>query len=86
MTMIEKWNYRDVQDFDVLSQLWKSFGQDGPDQCVSVGEILRTRLGLPIVDMDADASRFFKHHYSTGQRNSEIMMTELSVIRRQEGW
>jgi hypothetical protein len=65
MTMIEKWNYRDVQDFDVLSRLWESFKQDGPDQCASVGETLRTRLGLPIVDMDADASRFFKHHYKS---------------------
>ena len=76
MTMIEKWNYRDVQDFDVLSQLWKSFGQDGPDQCASVGETLRTRLGLPIVDMDADASRFFKHHYRAVFKNRGPMVRE----------
>ena len=76
MTMIEGWNHRDVQDFDVLSRLWKSFSQDGPDQCASVGETLRTRLGLPIVDMDADASKFFKHHYKSQFRNTGPMARE----------
>jgi hypothetical protein len=76
MTMIEGWNYRDVQDFDVLSRLWKSFSQDGPNQCASVGETLRTRLGLPIVDMDADESRFFKHHYKSQFKNQGPMVRE----------
>jgi hypothetical protein len=76
MTMIEGWNYRDVQDFDVLSRLWKSFSQDGPDQCASVGETLRTRLGLPIVDMDPDESKFFKHHYKSQFKNQGPMVRE----------
>ena len=76
MTMIEGWNYRDVQDFDVLSRLWKSFSQDGPDQCASVGETLRTRLGLPIVDMDPDESKFFKHHYKSQFKNRGQMVRE----------
>jgi hypothetical protein len=76
MTMIEGWNHRDVQDFDVLSRLWKSFGQDGPDQCASVGETLRTRLGLPIVDMDPEESRFFKHHYKSNFKNLGPMVRE----------
>jgi hypothetical protein len=76
MTMIEGWNYRDVQDFDVLARLWKSFSQDGADQCCSLGETLRTRLGLPIVDMDADDSRFFKHHYKSQFRNQGPMIRE----------
>ena len=76
MTMIEGWNHRDVQDFDVLSRLWKSFSQDGPDQCASVGETLRTRLGLPIVDMDPDESKFFKHHYKSQFKNQGQMTRE----------
>ena len=76
MTMIEGWNHRDVQDFDVLSRLWKSFSQDGPDQCASVGETLRTRLGLPIVDMDPDESKFFKHHYKSQFKNRGQMIRE----------
>jgi hypothetical protein len=76
MTMIEGWNYKDVQDFDMLARLWESFKNDGPDQCQSVGNILRTRLGLPIVDMDPDESRFFKHHYKSLFTNKGPMARE----------
>ena len=76
MTMIEGWNYRDVQDFDVLARLWESFKQDGADQCQSVGEILRKKLSLPIVDMDPAESKFFKHHYKSQFRNKGPMARE----------
>ncbi len=76
MIMIEGWDYRQVQNFDTLARLWQSFENDGPDQCNSVGEILRKRLGLPIVDMDPDASRFFKHHYKTQFKNQGPMVRE----------
>jgi len=76
MIMLEGWNYKDVQDFDVLTTLWKSFEQDGPDQCKSVGDALRTRLSLPIVDMDPDDSRFFKHHYKSQFKNKGPMTRE----------
>ena len=65
MIMLEGWNHKQVQDFDTLAMLWKSFEQDGPDQCRGVGDALRTRLGLPIVDMDPEESRFFKHLFKT---------------------
>ena len=71
----------------MLERLWESFGTEDPIQgCNNIEHALQNKLGLPIVTYTAEQSRFFKHHYSTGQRNSEIMMTELSVIRRQEGW
>jgi hypothetical protein len=76
MIMLEDWNYKEVQNFDTLAQLWKSFEQDGADQCRSVGDALRTRLGLPIVDMDADESRFFKHHYKRQFKNQGPMCRE----------
>ena len=76
MTMIEGWNYSDVQDFDVLARLWESFKQDGADQCQSVGEILRKKLSLPIVDMDPAESKFFKHHYKSQFRNKGPMVRE----------
>jgi hypothetical protein len=76
MTMIEGWNYRDVQDFDVLARLWESFKQDGPDQCKSVGDVLRKKLGMPIVDMDPEESKFFKHHYKSQHKNTGIMTKE----------
>lgn len=76
MIMIEGWDHRQVQDFDTLARLWTSFEQDGPDQCNGVGDILRTRLGLPIVDMDPAESRFFKHHYKSQFRNQGPMVRE----------
>jgi hypothetical protein len=76
MTMIEGWNYKDVQDFDVLARLWESFSQDGSDQCKSVGDILRKKLGMPIVDMDPEESKFFKHHYKSQHKNLGIMTKE----------
>lgn len=76
MIMLEGWDYKQVQNFDTLAQLWKSFEQDGADQCRSVGDALRTRLGLPIVDMDADESRFFKHHYKSQFKNQGPMIRE----------
>jgi hypothetical protein len=76
MMMLEGWDHRQVQDFDVLAMLWRNFEQDGPDQCRSVGDTLRTRLGLPIVDMDPEESRFFKHHYKSQFRNQGPMVRE----------
>ena len=76
MIMLEGWDYRQVQDFDTLARLWRSFEQDGPDQCTSIGNTLRTRLGLPIVDMDPEESKFFKHHYKSQFRNQGPMVRE----------
>lgn len=76
MIMLEGWDHRQVQDFDTLARLWRSFEQDGPEQCTSIGNTLRTRLGLPIVDMDPAESRFFKHHYKSQFRNQGPMVRE----------
>lgn len=76
MIMLEGWDHRQVQDFDTLAMLWRNFEQDGPDQCRSVGDALRTRLGLPIIDMDPEESRFFKHHYKSQFRNQGPMVRE----------
>jgi hypothetical protein len=76
MIMIEGWDYREVQDFDVLAKLWDSFKQDGTEQSTNVGDILRTRLGLPIVNMKPEESLFFKHHYKSAFKNSGPMVKE----------
>lgn len=87
MIMLEGWDHKYVQDFDMLEQLWDMFSKEDPKEgCKQIEEALTKRLGLPIVTYTAEQSRFFKHHYSTGQRNSEIMMTEIDVIRKIEGW
>jgi hypothetical protein len=87
MIMLEGWDHHYVQDFDMLEKLWDMFSKEDPEEgCNNIADALITRLGLPIVTYTPEQSRFFKHHYSTGQRNSEIMMTEMDVIRKIEGW
>lgn len=76
MIMLEGWDYREVQDFDVLARLWESFKTDSADQCTSVGDILRNRLSLPIIDLDPEASAFFKQHYNYMFKNKGIMARE----------
>lgn len=75
-TMLRDWDHRQVQDFDLLSAMWTTFSKDDVDACISLGQTLRTRLGLPIVDLDPDASRFFKHHYRNNFKNSGPMTRE----------
>jgi len=87
MIMLEGWDHHYVQDFDMLEKLWDSFGKEDPlVGCQNIEDSLKNRLGLPITTLSPEQSKFFKHHYSTGQRNTEVMMTELDVIRRIEGW
>jgi hypothetical protein len=77
MTMLNKeWDYRQVQDFDALAELWKEFENDTPDHCTSIGNQLRQKLSLPIVDMDSEESNFFKHHYKSVFKNRGVMERE----------
>ena len=86
MTMLRDWDYRQVQDFKYLKTLWESFKNDNDDACISLGETLQRKLALPITEMNADQSRFFKHHYKQSQKNLGTTITEMDIIRRQEGW
>jgi hypothetical protein len=77
MTMLNKeWDYRQVQDFDALANYGKSSRMITPDHCTSIGNQLRQKLSLPIVDMDAEESKFFKHHYKSVFRNRGVMERE----------
>ncbi len=78
LTMLENWDYKQVQNFDSLADLWKQYNNDDSslDHCKSLGEILKTRLDLPIVDMDPEQSKFFKHHYKSQFKNKGAMVRE----------
>lgn len=76
MTMIDGWDHRGVQDFDALAKLWETFKNDDTDACTRVGDVLRKKLGLPIVDMDAEESKFFKHHYKSNFVNMGPMVKD----------
>jgi hypothetical protein len=77
MIMLNKeWDYRQVQDFDALAELWKEFENDTPEHCTSIGNQLRQKLSLPIVDMDPEESKFFKYHYKSVFKNRGVMERE----------
>ena len=94
-------DYRTVQDFGALECLWKRYenytleistelcGSKGNGQSIAMEKLetaLTHRLGLDITSLTPEASKFFKAHYKSGFRNKGIMVTEVDVIREQEGW
>lgn len=86
-TMLTDWDYREVQWFDALEQLWQEVNFLDADSVVREYETaLKTQLDLPMTSMDASHSRFFKHHYRSNWHNQGVMTREIDVIRRQEGW
>lgn len=79
MTMLTKWDYTQVQDFDKLLDIWKSAAEDAPDiksLLTTYGEPLALKLGLPILNMSSNESKFFKHHYKSNFKNKGIMVRE----------
>ena len=87
MTMISDWDYREVQWFDALDAIWQTVAELDPEEAVQqYSGSLRQQLDLPIAVLSTEQSRFFKHHYRSNWHNQGIMVREIDVIRRQEGW
>jgi len=87
MTMLTNWDYKLVQDFDALAELWKTVQDQQPRLVANrVAEDLNTQLDLPMIIMENEQSAFFKHHYNSQWRNQGVMIREIDVIRAQEGW
>jgi hypothetical protein len=87
MTMLTNWNYQQVQDFGALKEIFSTIEGHEPELVAGrVAEDLVTQLNLPISMMQAPESKFFKHHYRSNWHNRGVMITEMSVIRNQEGW
>ena len=88
MTMITpQWDHRAVQDFAELEQLWLTVKDSNPDILAGrVAEDLVAQLDLPMVTVLAPESAFFKQHYKSNWHNQGVMIREIDIIRRQEGW
>jgi hypothetical protein len=87
MTMLTDWDYRLVQDFDALADIYATIEGHEPEIVLGrVADDLANQLDLPINYLDERASAFFKHHYRSNWVNRGIMVTEMNVIREQEGW
>ena len=87
MTMLTNWDHREVQDFDYLSDLWKTIMDSDPRVLAGrLGEDLHSQLALPVAILEEEQSLFFKHHYRSNWVNKGIMVREIDVIREHEGW
>jgi hypothetical protein len=87
MTMLTNVDYVMVQDFERLRELWDTVKDSDPRLLANrVAEELGTALDLPLAMLEAEQSRFFKHHYRSNFANLGIMTREMDVIRQQEGW
>jgi len=86
-TMMTDWDYREVQWFDALQEIWKRIVFMAADDVIEqYAGILTQQLDLPMISLSADQSRFFKHHYRSDWSNQGVMVREIDIIRRQEGW
>jgi len=87
MTMLTDWDYREVQWFDALQEIWNRVAPlAAEDVAEQYAGGLRQQLDLPMISMTADQSEFFKRHYRSDWSNQGVMIREIDIIRRQEGW
>jgi hypothetical protein len=87
MTMLTNWDHKQVQWFDALAELWETVKDSEPRILANrLGPELGTQLNLPMSMLEAEQSAFFKRHYQSNWHNQGIMVREIDVIRRQEGW
>lgn len=85
--MLNDWDYRLVQDFDALEQKWNTVKDQDPLSIIlGLADLLSTNLDLPMCHLSAKQSNFFKRNYNTHYSNQGVMVREIDVIRRQEGW
>ena len=77
-TMLTAWDYREVQDFAMLASYWEETVQNfNPAFFIHHYEQeLTQRLGLPMVNLDSEQSKFFKHHYKSNFKNQGPMVRE----------
>jgi hypothetical protein len=87
MTMLTNWDYRLVQNFDALQDLWLTVRDSEPRMLSNrLGVDLGTQLDLPVSIFEAEQSRFFKQHYVRNWNNQGVMIREIDVIRKIEKW
>jgi len=88
LTMLTDWDYKEVQDFSKLDELYKEHGDTWSPRAIalSLGPELQQQLDLPMLSPTAEHSKFFKQHYRSNWVNKGIMVREIDVIRQEEGW
>ena len=79
MTMCTNWDWVQVRDFKYLKSFWEeNLQQYEKDQdfalqkCIDIGEKIKYKLQLPVIDMPAEQSKFFKEFFVKKQ-SSDVM-------------
>lgn len=72
MTMCTDWDFKEVQDFNKLASIWEQYQATG-FASINIDHALHAQLGLPILNMSAEQSKFFKYHYRSGYRDPGVM-------------
>jgi len=81
------WDHKEVQDFDCLKAIYATIDGQTPEVLAGrIGTELAEQLDLPMIMLQEEESKFFKHHYTSYWFNEGLMIKEIDVIRRQEGW
>ena len=87
MLMLSDWNHQNVQDFDELEVIFEIYKDKDPVLASeSLGDVLSTKLGLPMCMLSSEQSRFFKRHYNADKHNRGPLVREMDIIRQIEGW
>jgi hypothetical protein len=77
MTMLTQWDHTQVQDFDVLAELFKTVENDQPRLVANrIATELNSQLDLPMIILENEQSAFFKRHYMSQFKNKDIMSRE----------
>jgi hypothetical protein len=66
--------------------LWELHKNDDEQVCREIGKDLKGLLGMNICEVDSDSSKFFREMVLQTHKNRDPMLTELSVVREEEGW
>lgn len=84
--LLRDWDHTEVRDFDALDRLWQLHQNDDAAVAQAVAHDLAQYCDLQLPEFDAQQSAFFKQYAQRGWYNEGIMVREIDVIRRQEGW
>jgi hypothetical protein len=79
MTNCSDWDYVQVRDFEYLNDYWRDHvasmtASEIADQTKLLGKTLKVKLNLPVADLDADQSRFFKQVWSNPPRTNSALL------------
>jgi len=86
MMLNSSWVHTDVRDFHKLNALWELHSGDGEEVVREIAAELNHELGMNIIELDSNQSKFFKDYLSSTWSNRGPMLKEIDVIREQEGW